>query len=397
MRYSLFDPPVQSTGRYPPFDFDAANQVQNPPDITEEEPQDQPANSGRLADLYKQITSANAGPAQKKYQDFLDTAEPDRANFKPSKMGRLSAMLAGASEGIKNGGAAGYATSRGIIDEPYQQELGRYNNQGKKLQEAATLEDKDITNRVNTYKTILADDKDQATRAELKRVNDARIRNYDSQSANRGIHYEKLTNPNDGHVTSVKLGPDGSKTNVDLGIGAFTPDELTKNAGAKAGAESTATEGSRIRVARAGIQERGAEARKTLSSKFASIEDLLQFKKDNGIGDKYESKTDKNGMLIYVNRSDPNDIVTTDIDTGKMSDADKQKAKITLKQTPAAGTNTTTTRTDSRGRTTTTKTERTPIEGGDKTKVDVVGPNGERGKMDATEFEEAQKHGWKKK
>jgi len=42
----------------------------------------------------------------------------------------------------------------------------------------------------------------------------------------------------------------------------------------------------------------------------------------------YEGKTDSDGMLVYVNKTNPSDVVRTQIDTGKMNDFDKIKMGI---------------------------------------------------------------------
>lgn len=331
-RNSLFDAP-KPVGSYPPFDFAQADDQQNQDKLTPL-PAPTPDASSRFSSTYADLADEKGGPAQQKYNDFLGTG-PNREDFQPTKMGRIGAILAGMSDGVKHGGGVGVKTTQDILDDPYNQAQKDYDLKAKKLEASAGLEEKDMGRRVGILRDITTQQKAADALAETKRVNDSRIKNYDSQALNRGVHYTDITDPNSGHKSSVKLNPDGTKQITDLGIGAFTPDQQTELAGKKAGAASKATEGSRIRVAAAGISERANEARKTADHKFENIQELLQWKQDNGIGDKYEGRVNKDGKLVYINKSDPADFHVTDIDTGKMSDKDKQAARIELKKTAA--------------------------------------------------------------
>lgn len=391
-RRSVFSPPVNPAETYPPFDFRAAAnaQGQNAEDDKLTVPQDKPAS--RFSSLYADLADETGGPAQKKYADFLNTG-PNRDDYKPTKVNRLAAILAGVSDGVKHGGGAGYKTATDILDQPYNEAQTDYDTQAKKLAAGANIEEKDMGRRVKLYQDMTQAERDKAKDTETNRHNLATEGNSKLRAERTGLHYSDITDPNTGHRKTTVIGPDAKTIgNIDLGKGALTPQEQIKEAGDKAGAAFNSTEGGRIRVARAGAAARGDEARKTADAKFSNIQDLLQWKKDSGINDKYEGRVNKDGKLVYVNKSDPNDFHVTDIDTGKMSDADKQKAKIELKQTapPASNKDTKLTR-DSNGRVIEAKT--TVTHGEDKVKV--TSPDGKTGTMSKAEADEAVKHGWK--
>src|SRR4051812_22664937 len=107
----------------------------------------------KLASTYNDLANASGGPANKAYRDFLDKDIPQENNFKPSPVQRIGAILSGISATTQ--GKDGYSTARNIVDEPYDSEVGRWKLRGDKLAKGADLEEKDINNRVKTYRDIM--------------------------------------------------------------------------------------------------------------------------------------------------------------------------------------------------------------------------------------------------
>lgn len=400
-RRSIFDPVQPSTGNYPAFDFgraadeqgnnvtssskfDTAPSVSTPNDTS----------GSRFSKVYSDLADEQGGPNQKKFTDFLQTG-PKREDFKPGKLNRISAILAGVSEGANHGGASGFKAAQSILDDPYNEAQNDWATQGKKLEAASGIEEKDMGRRVGILKDIIAQDHQERADAETARSHKEQEANYAKRTGNMGLHYADITEPNTGVRSSHVIGPNGPIGNFSLGKAALTPDEQVAEGAKKAGANSAATVKDKINVAAAGIAARGDEARKTADHKFSNIQDLLQWKQDNGVGDKYEGRVNKDGKLVYINKSDPTDFHVTDIDTGKMSDADKQKAKIELKQTaPADSEKKTNLTRDKNGKVTSADTVVTHPNVG---KIKVTGPDGTPGTIDASELEEALKHGYKKR
>lgn len=384
---SLFDKP-QDVGIRTPFDFTAADEAQNP--------QEQPKPASRFSDAYSRLTSQEPGAAQKKYRDFLDTNEPNREDFKPTKMQRLAAILAGGSEGVLHGGAAGAKITGSMLDEPYKDALAQYDNQGKKLEASAGLEEKDMGRRVALNRQMMLDDQERAKQDETSKYHQGLLENGRERNKRTGFHFADTVEPSTGKKITHRIGPDGSNTSFDLGIGDLTSDQKVDQAGKVAGAQSKATESSRMKVAAAGIAARGEEARKTGLKKFENIKSLLTWKNDN-LPAKYEGRS-VDGQLVYFNRNDPNEEpIETGYDTGKLTDKEKldlgfKNAKA-LKEIPKPESNKTVTKKDKDGNilsTTETKSSNS------KAKVKMTNPAGVDGMVDADEVEEALKHGYKK-
>lgn len=411
-RLSLFDQPVPSTGRYDnPFDFQQAAKTQqqdindptqdptNPsqqPDLLQEAPTTQ--GMSKFSRTYADLADEKGGPAYQKYTDFLNSQNPSREDPKlqPGKMQKLSAMLVGMGEGEQHGGAAGVKSANSILDDKYNQAMEDYKLQSDKLATSAGIEEKDMGRRVGILKDIIAQQHNDAVVAESRREHDLVHSDAMARNARLGFTYQKNTDPTTGKTTVTRLGPDGKTTTFDIGIGALTPGQKSDQAVSTAKNVALATEPIKTRIAAAGIAARGDQARKTAADKFENIQELLQWKQDNGIGSKYIGRYNADGKLYFVNNQDPSDVVLAPNSMSKLSEADKQKAKIEYKAAPGptpAG-STTTIKRDRDGRPIeVVKTPNPAV----AAKVDVIGPNGETGKMDAKEFEEAQKHGWKKK
>jgi hypothetical protein len=251
--------------------------------------------------------------------------------------------------------------------------------------------------RVGILKDVIQQEHNNRVSDETESYHKGVLANQSERNKRTGLHYSDYTDPTSGIRNTSIIGPDGKIGDITDGKAArSTKEQLDFNA-KDAGGRFDATKSGRIEVAKAGAEARGDQARKTADAKFDNIKDLLSWKTENGIGDKYEGRVNKDGKLIYVNKSDPTDFHVTDIDTGKMSDADKQKAKIELKAAPNAvkpdTTKTTELKRDKDGKVIQSTTKTTSGSG----KVRVQSPDGKQsGMMDAKEAEEAIKHGWKK-
>lgn len=196
-------------------------------------PSPAPTNAGdsRLAGVYGSLANTDTGPANKSYRDYLAKGVPQEEDFKPGKMGRLSAILAGASTGLstRDGGLANKA-AQDVLDDPYNKAMGRYKLEGDKLAKGADLEEKDINNRVKTYRDIVESQDRQANNDRLGKLNDAQIRNYNSQIDNRGsTGYSQYNTPVNGHRMATKI-VNGKPMNIDLGAVDLSPDEKNTNA-----------------------------------------------------------------------------------------------------------------------------------------------------------------------
>lgn len=138
-----------------------------------------------LIDIWDRIASAKPGPAQQAYKDFLSQNEPDTADYQPSKTQRLAAILAGINNNFSRGGGQGAAVTQSMLDQPYNRAMLDYKNKAARYKEAADTEEKDISNRVKTYRDFIQDQTAARNAAETHRVNNARIANYESQIRDR--------------------------------------------------------------------------------------------------------------------------------------------------------------------------------------------------------------------
>lgn len=356
-RNALFNPVQPSTGINP-------NALSITPDMMsanglQQGQQPQPPNPSTLTDAYREMMQAKSGPSNQRYKDFLSEDMPKRDDFKPTKMNRLSAILAGASDGIQRGGGAGYETAQRILDEPYSEAIGDYNNRAKRLESGANLEDKETNNKVKTYRDFVTDrNNDQrnqialGNQTETKRVNDARIANYQSQSETRETPAQRMEralgvqkSANEGRVSSAKNIFDYER-------------------------------GPKLQDAKTIASIRSDNSLRNQNAKFESIKDLKQYVADNVSPDKYEYHVNKDGFLTGVNKADPTDVKVTDIQTGKLPPdqlaALKLKNAKDLKAASGPGKKTTTKTTVS-GNERTTETTTIP-ESGSKEQVKPI-PN----------------------
>lgn len=217
-RQNLFQPPdddqVQVQGTFP--------ESTNPSPV-----QPKPG----LADIYNQISSMQSGPASKNYKAFLDT-QPNREDFKPGRSQKIGAVLAGIGEGSKNGAARGMEARNEALDKPYNNAMADFKIKGDRLAKGADLEEKDINNRVKTYRDFLGD-KDKADALAETRdyhqgtlaVKNREAANNEKKLSTQGWNF--TTRSLDGHRIGTKIdanSPNGYNT-IDLGKIEETPDE----------------------------------------------------------------------------------------------------------------------------------------------------------------------------
>lgn len=132
------------------------------------------------------------------YKDYLKT-EPNRDNYKTGKVGKILAALAGFSEGYKTGSpGAAYATTKGILDRPYEEDLARHDRKGGKLKNLAEMEYQSLTDNQKLQVQIAEQEikvrdqliKEIKTASDIE-LNDAQIKNVLSQAKNRGLTVQK--------------------------------------------------------------------------------------------------------------------------------------------------------------------------------------------------------------
>src|SRR5207248_6431777 len=150
-------------------------------------PDSSPAsNLGDFASYYAQLASQPEGPAQSQYRQFLSQQLPSKEQYKPGAISRIGAILSGLSTGITRGAGEGYATARGILDEPYREALESYKLQAGRLGEAAKVEQENELNRVKLARDILESQDRQRRAAIEEQVGRGRIANWESLAKSRG-------------------------------------------------------------------------------------------------------------------------------------------------------------------------------------------------------------------
>jgi hypothetical protein len=359
-------------------------------------PDTQDDRSYGIGDVYNKLLAADTPPAQKKYKDFLDSNAPRREDFKPNKISKIGAILAGISEGEAHGGAAGYKASSDILDSPFNEAVSDYKFQGDRLAKAADIEEKDVSNRVKTYRDILQDVASERRDKENHRLNDARILDFQSRAKDRAETAKSrgwnfFNDETTGKRSAVRPNGTGSFDRLDLGGSVLSPTQKVDLAGKEAGAKSNATLANDLKI----ISARGEETRKSTAARFKNVQELVDYKKNKP---NYSQVVDDKGDIVLIDKSGNNDHIYTGIATGKLSDTDKAalglKNAKNLKASPSAPTQKTTTTTVSEdGKTKTTKTNT----GEATSKVKMIDPDGNEFMVDPKEVDEALTHKWKVK
>lgn len=172
-----------------------------------------PSQSNDLVSIYEQILAQREGPAQTRYLEYLNRA-PKEDDFRPGKMTRLGAALAGAAAGAVNGPMAGYSLASEVVDAPYNRALRRYDIEGRGLREAASIEERSIGNRIGLVKDITSA-KQAADQLELNR------RNIESQIKARDLTMQQ---------TLVEIKNKGLESHLDKNTGIlYIVDRLTNS------------------------------------------------------------------------------------------------------------------------------------------------------------------------
>jgi hypothetical protein len=183
----------------------------------------------RMMGAYGKILDAGPGPATKRYKDFLDQETPDRANYSPTKTQRLAAILTGINANFsRHGNGKGAEVTQNMLEDPFNRAMSEYKIKAGRYKEAADVEEKDIANRVKTYRDIIQDQTAQRNAGNTAALNDARIQHWQNQDRDMTMKgYTKTTNKLDGHIYYTKINPDGTINKIDAGKMDETPDEKT--------------------------------------------------------------------------------------------------------------------------------------------------------------------------
>jgi hypothetical protein len=327
----------------------------------------------QLASAYDRTMNNPVGQNQQAYKDFL-SSEPQRSDYQPNKAAKIAAILGGISTGIKNGPGAGVATADAIRNKGYDEAQNDWMNKGKRLKEASDVEEKDINNRVKSFRDeeefIRNTAKDEATANYQAGLLGARNRANDiaaQTAASRGWTTQK--DANSGHVYMVRPSGNGLFDKLDLGQIGQTPDQVVNQAGKRAEAVAKAQEPYKEQE----INARGEQTRQNIAARFKNQKDLITFKQDYP---DWKYKTDDKGNIIAFNPKDPYaEPVNTGVNSGKLSDTDKanlglaiakskedqrQSNREKLQNTPTTKESTSTVSGNTRTTTTTTRRDNTP-------------------------------------
>jgi len=136
-----------------------------------------------LEDIYSEVLNRPDGPATTSYRNFLAEGQPNREDFKPTKMNRLAAILSGVAAGAS--GDNGFNAARNVIDRPYLEALAMRNNKLGDLKSAADLEEGSIKNRMSNFKDITGIVNQGRTADRQDKLAEGQLGNYQSQIAKR--------------------------------------------------------------------------------------------------------------------------------------------------------------------------------------------------------------------
>lgn len=155
-RYSFTDPDEDQYPSTPYSNIDFSASGNNQPSYGQS-PVQAPQPKKSFQDFYNQV-SEQAQPKQALYEKFLNQGYPQETP--PSKMTRLSAVLAGATTGFARPGEGGKAATE-VLNRPYERAVRQYNMEGQRLKEGATVEQNTLSNRAKLATDLSnANDKD---------------------------------------------------------------------------------------------------------------------------------------------------------------------------------------------------------------------------------------------
>lgn len=179
-----------------------------PPQLEEEEPQ-----KLSFPDVYRELINREEGPATSLYRKFLEKGYPEEEDYKPTKISRLGAILAGGLIGYNNP-TAGIEAGETMLQRPYERAVKQYGMEGLRLKEGAGIEESSLRNRFQNIKdvaTIMNQQADNERQGELARSTIARNNMLNSEALQRmGREGVRLfTDENTGQ--SYEVYPDGKK------------------------------------------------------------------------------------------------------------------------------------------------------------------------------------------
>lgn len=221
---NLFAPPDDEDDD--PTDDSSDNSSQD-----EEDTPARPVLASRFGQILNAAKNVQPGPATSRYSKFLDADNvPTRENTPPSKVGRLAAILGGASEGFQRGAGAGTETATKMLNEPLDRKIQSYGMQSKNLEKGAEIEDKDLGRQASFAKSTMQDIHNQEMENAHNADREAREAHWTEQdktvatkAASSGF---KNTIGADGHMYFIKPEADGTTTTLDGGkVGQSVPEK----------------------------------------------------------------------------------------------------------------------------------------------------------------------------
>lgn len=225
----------------PSFDFDI------PSAIEEENKPSELAPASSFEDIYRKVSEMmKPGPAATRYRQFLETEQPVREQFKPTKMQRLASVLTGVSEGLQRGGPTGFAAGQSVLDEPYRTALENYKLQSDRLAKSANIESLQQKEETKVFWDALRDELDRKKLEEESRLHTSQIRKNEAQAEHYGrpsLSGSTWTNTESGIRQGVQYNPETKRfETVNFGLAGPTREQRILEAGQLAAARAGATD-----------------------------------------------------------------------------------------------------------------------------------------------------------
>jgi hypothetical protein len=312
------------------------------PDLTQKvmSPDEVPAQQPGLMDRYNQLINKHP------YLDQLNTEmqnDPKEQDYKIGKVGRLGAILAGASTSFLNNPAEGIKLQNSIIDDKYNKARELHKEKVNNLGNLASMERDglgdqvkglELENNINNQNREFGLKKDQAT--EQRRVDDAQIGNLTDEGLHRGEY--SYTDKTSGHMFRV----DGKGVKTDLGKVDQTPGEILADELKKVQAQGDNS----ARVANIGASSRESIAanRETRLNNFASgkggpkqnerIKAVITEAMNSGLGDMIDVDPVKGPYVV-----DGNSYINKDTTERATQREELRKALIEAAKAPVADNN----------------------------------------------------------
>lgn len=249
-RKNLFPPP-QLPNYFPRSAGDSQdNQLGN------QQPEQTPDDfASRMRQMYNADSS---GPAMKAFQTHLSQAPQNKPNFVTS----LAATLSGAGAGWRSP-KEGALVGQEVLNQPFVRAQEQWKTKGAGLEKAAEIEDRGAKERLGLFKEIDTRNRQVGKDANEQKLNDARIKNYDSLVKEREqgkfeIHEDKTN----GHLVGVNK---ASGERKDYGVVDLTPQQKADLQVSTSGREEDKRQGNRkdmLRFTNPLIQDREEKVHK---------------------------------------------------------------------------------------------------------------------------------------